>query len=294
MRVLGRDVRALRRATSCASSFAVVPQDVFLFPGTVATNVAVGDAEPDRDQVVRALERIGALDLFERREGGLDAPRGRARRELLRRRAPAHRLRARALPRSADPHPRRGDRERRQRHRGAPPARARGRHEGPHRARHRAPPLDDPRASIASSSSTRAASSSRARTTSCSRAGGVYARLYRLQFAQSGVPATRRARRSGRRSPRAGCARCGTRAGDDRAASQSEQLRVGHDDESSSARSRSFDLERPVVRAARAGASPRRGALRTPYSIERQVRLPPASAWRRACARARSAIPPGK
>jgi ATP-binding cassette subfamily B multidrug efflux pump len=72
VRVFGRDVRSwpsdeLRR------SFAVVPQDVFLFPGTVASNVAAGDVEPDRARVVRALTRIGALDLFERREGGLDA-----------------------------------------------------------------------------------------------------------------------------------------------------------------------------------------------------------------------------
>ncbi len=59
---------ALRR------NFAVVPQDVFLFPGTVATNIAAGDADPDRANVVRALERIGALDLFERRPQGLDAP----------------------------------------------------------------------------------------------------------------------------------------------------------------------------------------------------------------------------
>ncbi|MEJ7730670.1 MAG: ABC transporter ATP-binding protein [Polyangiaceae bacterium] len=73
VRVAGRDVRSwpcdeLRR------SFAVVPQDVFLFPGTVASNIAAGDVEPDRARVVRALTRIGALDLFERREGGLNAP----------------------------------------------------------------------------------------------------------------------------------------------------------------------------------------------------------------------------
>ncbi len=73
VRVFGKDVRALPR-TELRGSFAVVPQDVFLFPGTVATNIAAGDAEPDRKKVVRALDRIGALDLFERRPGGLDAP----------------------------------------------------------------------------------------------------------------------------------------------------------------------------------------------------------------------------
>lgn len=73
VRVFGRDVRAYPRA-ELRTRFAVVPQDVFLFPGTVLTNVAAGDTSPDRAKVTRALERIGALDLFERREGGLDAP----------------------------------------------------------------------------------------------------------------------------------------------------------------------------------------------------------------------------
>lgn len=72
VRVLGRDVRAyephdLRRR------FSVVPQDVFLFPGTVLGNVAVSDATPDRARAEQALRRIGAWELFARREGGLDA-----------------------------------------------------------------------------------------------------------------------------------------------------------------------------------------------------------------------------
>jgi ATP-binding cassette subfamily B protein len=72
VRVLGRDVRSyephdLRR------HFSVVPQDVFLFSGTVLTNVAVADAVPDRARAEMALRRIGAYELFARREGGLDA-----------------------------------------------------------------------------------------------------------------------------------------------------------------------------------------------------------------------------
>jgi ATP-binding cassette subfamily B protein len=72
VRVGGVDVRdwdrgALRRC------FAVVPQDVFLFPGTIAGNVAAGDGEPDRERVREALRRVGALELFEAREGGIDA-----------------------------------------------------------------------------------------------------------------------------------------------------------------------------------------------------------------------------
>lgn len=73
IRVFGRDVRSYPR-DALRRHFAVVPQDVFLFPGTVLTNIAAGDVEPDRERVVRALQRIGALDLFERREGGLEAP----------------------------------------------------------------------------------------------------------------------------------------------------------------------------------------------------------------------------
>jgi ATP-binding cassette subfamily B protein len=72
VRALGKDVRAwdpreLRR------QFSVVPQDVFLFPGTVLSNIAVGDGAPDRARAEDALRRIGALEIFERRPGGLDA-----------------------------------------------------------------------------------------------------------------------------------------------------------------------------------------------------------------------------
>jgi ATP-binding cassette, subfamily B, multidrug efflux pump len=72
VRVLGKDVRGwepheLRR------QFSVVPQDVFLFPGTILSNVAVADATPDRVRAEEALRRIGAWELFARREGGIDA-----------------------------------------------------------------------------------------------------------------------------------------------------------------------------------------------------------------------------
>ncbi len=73
VKVEGKDIRDLPR-TELRKLFAVVPQDVFLFPGTVASNIAAGDAEPDMEQVMRALRRIDALDLFERRDGGILAP----------------------------------------------------------------------------------------------------------------------------------------------------------------------------------------------------------------------------
>jgi ATP-binding cassette subfamily B multidrug efflux pump len=72
VRVLGRDVRSyepreLRRL------FSVVPQDVFLFPGTILGNIGVSDETPDRARAETALRRVGAYEVFARREGGLDA-----------------------------------------------------------------------------------------------------------------------------------------------------------------------------------------------------------------------------
>jgi ATP-binding cassette subfamily B multidrug efflux pump len=72
VRVLGRDVRSYERR-QLRDLFSVVPQDVFLFAGTVASNVSLGEEEPDLKRVEQALSRLGALDLFLRREGGLQA-----------------------------------------------------------------------------------------------------------------------------------------------------------------------------------------------------------------------------
>jgi ATP-binding cassette subfamily B protein len=71
VRVNGEDVMSLDRDT-LRRRFAVVPQEVVLFPGSVASNIAVDD-EPDRSKVEDVLRRIGAADLFERRAGGIDA-----------------------------------------------------------------------------------------------------------------------------------------------------------------------------------------------------------------------------
>jgi ATP-binding cassette subfamily B protein len=72
IRVGGEDVRTLDR-TDLRRRFAVVPQDVFLFPGTVLSNIAIGDLAPDAQRAEQALRRIGAYDLFARRPGGLSA-----------------------------------------------------------------------------------------------------------------------------------------------------------------------------------------------------------------------------
>ncbi|MEO8900699.1 MAG: ABC transporter ATP-binding protein [Polyangiaceae bacterium] len=70
VRVNGDDVNGLTRG-ELRSRFAVVPQDVVLFPGTVASNVAASE-QPNRERVEDVLRRIGALDLFAARERGID------------------------------------------------------------------------------------------------------------------------------------------------------------------------------------------------------------------------------
>jgi ATP-binding cassette subfamily B multidrug efflux pump len=71
-RVLGRDIRTYDRR-ELRDLFSVVPQDVFLFAGTVASNVAMSDDVPNMARVEHALSRVGALDLFLKRPGGLEA-----------------------------------------------------------------------------------------------------------------------------------------------------------------------------------------------------------------------------
>jgi ATP-binding cassette subfamily B protein len=72
VRVFGEDVAGLDRET-LRSKFAVVPQDVVLFPGSIATNIAASDT-PDQARVEEVLRRIGAYDIFASREGGINAP----------------------------------------------------------------------------------------------------------------------------------------------------------------------------------------------------------------------------
>jgi len=70
--VAGHDITTVPRET-LRRSFAVVPQDVYLFPGTIASNVALGDATPDRARIEEVLRRVDAYELVQRRSGGLDA-----------------------------------------------------------------------------------------------------------------------------------------------------------------------------------------------------------------------------
>ena len=60
--------------TELRRHFSVVPQDVVLFPGSVAENVALGADTIDREAVRNALRIVGLLAAVEAREGGIDAP----------------------------------------------------------------------------------------------------------------------------------------------------------------------------------------------------------------------------
>jgi ATP-binding cassette subfamily B protein len=71
VRVLGKDVRGYA-PHALREQFSVVPQDVFLFAGTVLSNVAMSDPHPDAAKAKQALERVGAWEIFDRR-GGLEA-----------------------------------------------------------------------------------------------------------------------------------------------------------------------------------------------------------------------------
>lgn len=68
--VRGVDVRELD-ARSLREAFSVVPQDVFLFTGTILENIAL-DEEIDEDRAREALRKVGALEMVDRR-GGLHA-----------------------------------------------------------------------------------------------------------------------------------------------------------------------------------------------------------------------------
>jgi ATP-binding cassette subfamily B multidrug efflux pump len=67
--VHGDDVLGLS-ASELRGRFSVVPQEVLLFPGTLAENVALGSV-PDLERVRSVLVQMGVLDLFEKREDGL-------------------------------------------------------------------------------------------------------------------------------------------------------------------------------------------------------------------------------
>ncbi|MCM2314286.1 MAG: ABC transporter ATP-binding protein/permease [Thermoanaerobaculia bacterium] len=71
--VNGVDIRKYRLA-DLRRMFAIVQQDVFLFSGTVADNVSLGDATIGRQRIEDAVRRVRAARFVERLPEGYDAP----------------------------------------------------------------------------------------------------------------------------------------------------------------------------------------------------------------------------
>lgn len=71
----GQDVRDLDW-DSLRGSIGYVAQDVFLFAGTVAENIAYGRPDASREEVLAAAEAAAALDFVDRLPLGLDTPVG--------------------------------------------------------------------------------------------------------------------------------------------------------------------------------------------------------------------------
>ena len=133
----------LRDATmdSLRQRIVVVPQEGFLFTGTVRDNVRVGRPDATDAEVDAAIAALGVAERFAALPMGLDTEvRERGSRSVGRRTA-AGVARARRARRSHHPRARRSHVEPRPRHRARGRARPRPAHREPHRHRRRAPAL---------------------------------------------------------------------------------------------------------------------------------------------------------
>ena len=136
---------ARRHASSrCARQLGVVPQEPFLFAGTIRDNIAFARPDADRRRGhARRSHRVGLTELVDRLPEGARHPGARARRVAVVGRAPAHRAGPR-LPRrrracSCSTRPRRTSTSSRRR---MVEAGARRGARGPHRDHRRPPPVD--------------------------------------------------------------------------------------------------------------------------------------------------------
>jgi ATP-binding cassette subfamily B protein len=68
----GQDLRTIEHMT-LRRDVMIVPQEGFLFDGTIADNIALGHPNTPRAQVIDACNRLGFADLLARIPGGLDA-----------------------------------------------------------------------------------------------------------------------------------------------------------------------------------------------------------------------------
>jgi ATP-binding cassette subfamily B protein len=69
----GRDVRGMS-GEELRAHFITVPQDSFLFPGDVLSNIALGQAAPDEVRAAACASRVGLDGLLARRGAGLRTP----------------------------------------------------------------------------------------------------------------------------------------------------------------------------------------------------------------------------
>ena len=138
----GHDLRDLR-AQALRSQLGIVPQEGYLFSGTIRDNIAFGRPDASDEDIAAAASAVGADAFVDRLPAGLDTEVGERGVALSAGPATDRRLRPGAARRAADPDPRRGDVERRRAHRAGDRAGARaaaGRADGD---RDRPPAVDD-------------------------------------------------------------------------------------------------------------------------------------------------------
>ncbi len=130
---------------SLRSQVAVVLQEPFLFPLSIAENIAYGRPERCRGAEIEAAARAAnAHEFIARLPQGYDTVVGRARRDALRRRAAAAVDRPRLAEGRADPDPRRADQRPRRGDRGVAARGAGPADAGRDHAHHRPPAVDHP------------------------------------------------------------------------------------------------------------------------------------------------------
>ena len=131
--VAAADPRELRER------IALVPQDTVIFAETIADNIRFGRADATQAEIARAADQAAAAEFIDRLPQPVRYARGRARRHLVRRPAPAHRHRPRDFARCAAAAARRSDLIARCRKRNPGAERAGAADAGAHHDRHRAP-----------------------------------------------------------------------------------------------------------------------------------------------------------
>ena len=67
----GVDIRELDR-TWLRQNIGIALQDVFIFSGTVRSNIALGEKDPSMSRLIKAGEKLGALDFIRELPGGFD------------------------------------------------------------------------------------------------------------------------------------------------------------------------------------------------------------------------------